>query len=443
MIQLDQGLGKSAQVIADHRQDYQDALAFYGNSAVQHAIATGYWYWRNALVGSPVRYHGNGRRDFYLAPDNFYSPPTQVTCGDTSGADAESRPEPIRPRHRCRPSPPWRRAIAAILGAFQGKGEYADGAALRLGTTDTTSAGPGRRLSGGGRDRPLPSWAASAAAIRGRTRASSCAAAGRRHGSAPLRRRRHPRSRGTTGLPFRRDHHQTARRAVPSASAQDELQWTIESGLSPEFPPGLPILPNGYFRLKNIKTSKYLAWQWPTDPAKLKSVLFRADRRRPPEPCAPTPCSRGCWRVDRRSARPGIAEAGERGGELVEDGRVVDGGGHRVGLAVGDLADGAAEDLARAGLGQPRHHRGVFEGGDRADRVAHPGDQLGDDLLSGRSTPAFNTTKPSGNWPLISSKAPTTQHSATSGWPASTSSMPPVESRWPATLMMSSTRPIT
>ena len=38
---------------------------------------------------------------------------------------------------------------------------------------------------------------------------------------------------------------------------------------------------------------------------------------------------------------------------------------------------------------------------------------------------------------------PSTAHSATSGWEARISSMPPVESRWPATLMMSSVRPIT
>ena len=60
----------------------------------------------------------------------------------------------------------------------------------------------------------------------------------------------------------------------------------------------------------------------------------------------------------------------------------------------------------------------------------------------GRLTPALSTMKPHGTSPLSSSAMPITAHSATSWWPASTSSMPPVESRWPATLMMSSVRPM-
>ena len=62
---------------------------------------------------------------------------------------------------------------------------------------------------------------------------------------------------------------------------------------------------------------------------------------------------------------------------------------------------------------------------------------------AGRRTPALRTMSPSGISPLISSATPTTAHSATSRWAASTSSIAPVESRWPATLMMSSVRPIT
>ena len=60
--------------------------------------------------------------------------------------------------------------------------------------------------------------------------------------------------------------------------------------------------------------------------------------------------------------------------------------------------------------------------------------------ISGRAAPAFSTTSPTGVCPLSSSFAPITAHSATSGCAASTSSMAPVESRWPATLMMSSVR---
>ncbi len=49
-------------------------------------------------------------------------------------------------------------------------------------------------------------------------------------------------------------------------------------------------------------------------------------------------------------------------------------------LAVGDAADRAAQDLARAGLRQTRHHAGVLEGGDRADALAHQGDQFSRDI---------------------------------------------------------------
>ncbi len=60
-----------------------------------------------------------------------------------------------------------------------------------------------------------------------------------------------------------------------------------------------------------------------------------------------------------------------------------------------------------------------------------------------RSTPALSTAKPIGTWPLSSSATPNTAHSATSGWLDSTSSMAPVESRWPAVLITSSVRLIT
>ena len=59
---------------------------------------------------------------------------------------------------------------------------------------------------------------------------------------------------------------------------------------------------------------------------------------------------------------------------------------------------------------------------------------------SERVTPAFVTTNPTGTSPFSASATPTTAHSATSGCDASTSSIAPVDSRWPATLMMSSTR---
>jgi hypothetical protein len=60
--------------------------------------------------------------------------------------------------------------------------------------------------------------------------------------------------------------------------------------------------------------------------------------------------------------------------------------------------------------------------------------------LVGRSTPLLRHRKPMGSWPLSVSATPITAHSATSGCAASTSSIAPVDSRWPATLMTSSVR---
>ena len=60
-----------------------------------------------------------------------------------------------------------------------------------------------------------------------------------------------------------------------------------------------------------------------------------------------------------------------------------------------------------------------------------------------RSTPALRTSSPTGSCPLSWSAAPITAHSATSGCEARTSSIAPVESLCPATLMMSSVRAIT
>ncbi len=58
-------------------------------------------------------------------------------------------------------------------------------------------------------------------------------------------------------------------------------------------------------------------------------------------------------------------------------------------------------------------------------------------------TPDLSTTRARGTWPLTSSDTPRTAHSATAGCEAITASITPVDSRWPATLMTSSMRPIT
>ena len=113
-------------------------------------------------------------------------------------------------------------------------------------------------------------------------------------------------------------------------------------------------------------------------------------------------------------------------------------------LAVGDLAHRLAQDLARPGLRQRRDDRDVLERRDRPDLVAHLARPARRASSSGSSsTPALSTTKPRGTWPFSASATPITAHSATAGCAASTASIEPVDSRWPATLMTSSVRPMT
>src|SRR4029450_6938589 len=78
----------------------------------------------------------------------------------------------------------------------------------------------------------------------------------------------------------------------------------------------------------------------------------------------------------RRGGFARIAGVFEGGRDFVEDGGIVDGGGQRVLGAVGDLLHGAAEDLARARLGQALNHDGELEGGHGADVLAHPRHEL-------------------------------------------------------------------
>src|SRR5215468_3949285 len=78
-----------------------------------------------------------------------------------------------------------------------------------------------------------------------------------------------------------------------------------------------------------------------------------------------------------------IARRAERQGDLVQDGGIVDGGGHGVLHAVGDPLHGAAEDLARARLGQPLHHDGELEGGHGPDPLAHALHEIMTELVVG------------------------------------------------------------
>ncbi len=77
---------------------------------------------------------------------------------------------------------------------------------------------------------------------------------------------------------------------------------------------------------------------------------------------AGVPCVRGT-RIPRTSS------AGHGLGDRRQDRGVLDGRGRLVVLALGDRTHGPAEDLARAGLGQPVDDEDVTEGGYRADLV--------------------------------------------------------------------------
>ncbi|MPL75488.1 hypothetical protein SDC9_21312 [bioreactor metagenome] len=99
------------------------------------------------------------------------------------------------------------------------------------------------------------------------------------------------------------------------------------------------------------------------------SVTRRGGNRRSPERAPPV---RSCRRV---------ADRLQRRGDLVEDRRVVDRGGHLVVLPVGDLHHRAAQDLARAGLRQAVDDDRGLECRDRADLVAHEGDAFAHDRL--------------------------------------------------------------
>src|SRR4051812_3583448 len=75
----------------------------------------------------------------------------------------------------------------------------------------------------------------------------------------------------------------------------------------------------------------------------------------------------------RSSSAARISQAFERLRQFVEGGEILNRGGHLVLVAVGDLADGSAEDFSRARLRQLLPHRRRFEERHRPDAVA---DQL-------------------------------------------------------------------
>ena len=109
--------------------------------------------------------------------------------------------------------------------------------------------------------------------------------------------------------------------------------------------------------------------------------------------------------------------------------------------ARGDVAEQPPHDLAAAGLGQGVGEADLVGPGQGADLLGDVGAQL----LAERSLgcwPDSRVTKAAIAWPFRSSGLPTTAASATSGWLTRALSTSIVESRWPATLSTSSTRPM-
>ena len=111
--------------------------------------------------------------------------------------------------------------------------------------------------------------------------------------------------------------------------------------------------------------------------------------------------------------------------------------------ALGDVAQQAAHDLARARLGQVVGPDDPLRPGELADPL---GDRLADALdrrlVAVRARPA-SVTNATIAWPVSSSCWPITAASATSAWATIADSTSAVDSRWPETLTTSSIRPIT
>src|SRR5690554_4129222 len=87
--------------------------------------------------------------------------------------------------------------------------------------------------------------------------------------------------------------------------------------------------------------------------------------------------------IERRALLSWIADGFQGGCDLIKDGRILDGRRCIEWFAVGDAGDGAAQDLARASLGQAIDDHGQLERGDGADSLAHAGDAFGNDVFAG------------------------------------------------------------
>lgn len=107
--------------------------------------------------------------------------------------------------------------------------------------------------------------------------------------------------------------------------------------------------------------------------------------------------------------------------------------------------DRAAQQLAAARLGQPRHEAHACGPRQRAEVIGHHLADLGLELPRlgrvGHGAASARHHEAIATWPFSPSATPTTATSATFAWPEMASSISRVPSRWPATLMTSSVRP--
>src|SRR5215831_12777754 len=94
------------------------------------------------------------------------------------------------------------------------------------------------------------------------------------------------------------------------------------------------------------------------------------------------------------------ATRAHRVADLVEDRWIVDGGRQLPRLAVGDLAHGATQDLARARLGQALYRHYLFEGRYRADLCANEVHDLAFDLFGGTVDARIEHDEAGGNLAL-------------------------------------------
>src|SRR5438132_10549147 len=147
--------------------------------------------------------------------------------------------------------------------------------------------------------------------------------------------------------------------------------------------------------------------------------------------------------ITRGMSAVGKPEPRERRGDLVENRRIVDRRRHAILDPVRDLLIVPRRILPERVLGSRGTMAAVLKHATGPIRSRTIATRSGTMASGARCTPAFSTMNPRGTSPFSASATPTTAHSATSGCEASTSSIAPVESRWPATLMMSSVRFIT